>query len=322
MVYLGIIFVLYILFISVQFRAYRQFVLQKQLELNVLTSDFNVLNDKQKKVSGELKDLEDKMAEQFFFYELIRDIAPILNKNELFNVFFEEMKTLGEIEKVIPSGKSLPQGWYEFELDKDQGDPIHIKTKSKKIVEYLPSFIKLLSLCVERVNLYEKLQQLSIHDSLTKCYNRRYFMVRFIEEFERARQFKLNLALLMIDVDHFKKINDNHGHLVGDVVLREVVKLIKENIREIDFVARYGGEEFSLVLLDTDKTGALMVGERIVACMNKAKIKAFDEDLHVTVSIGVAAFPQNTLHSDVLIETADKALYTAKASGRNQVGWF
>ena len=147
-------------------------------------------------------------------------------------------------------------------------------------------------------------------------------MQRFQEEFERARKLKHNLAFLMIDIDHFKKVNDTHGHLVGDVVLREVARLIKKNIRGIDLAARFGGEEFSVVLPETDKGGAIMLAERINQYICRAPISAFDEKILTKVSIGVASYPENTVNPDILLEVADKALYKAKTSGRNRVCWF
>jgi diguanylate cyclase (GGDEF)-like protein len=126
----------------------------------------------------------------------------------------------------------------------------------------------------------------------------------------------------MIDIDHFKEINDIYGHLVGDAVLREMARIIRENIREIDFPARFGGEEFAVILPETDKASAIMAAERISSRVSRERIKVFDEVLNVNISVGVATFPQNTLYSDVLIEVADKALYKAKLSGRNRVCWF
>jgi diguanylate cyclase (GGDEF)-like protein len=147
-------------------------------------------------------------------------------------------------------------------------------------------------------------------------------MLRYMEEFERAKKFGLKFSFLMIDIDNFKKINDTYGHLVGDAILREIAKMIRASIRQIDFIARFGGEEFSVVLTDTDKTGAIMVAERINSRISRHPVKVFDELLSVNISIGVAAFPENAIHSDVLIEIADKALYKAKISGRNRASWF
>jgi diguanylate cyclase (GGDEF)-like protein len=207
-------------------------------------------------------------------------------------------------------------------LGQDIPQSLYVKTKSKAVIGYIPYFVNLLRLCLERIKLYGRLQEISIHDSLTKVYNRRYFTQRFSEEFSRANTFGLNLAFLMADIDNFKRINDTYGHLVGDAVLREVARLIQESTRGIDFVARFGGEEFAVILPETDKAGAIMVGERIRSRISMENIVVFDETLVINVSVGVAAFPQNTLYPDVLIETADKALYKAKTSGKNRVAWF
>jgi len=267
--------------------------------------------------------LEGSLSERFLFYDLTRKIAPVLNKKELFSTFAEEVKHLGKVDMIGFSNSSdSNKGVLKFELGKGRGETLEVSTKSKNVVEYMPYFVKLLRLCLERINLYDELQELSILDSLTKIYNRRHFMFRYKAEFQRAAKFKLNLAFLMIDIDHFKKINDTYGHLVGDAVIREVARIIRENLREIDFLARFGGEEFSVILPETDKASAIMVAERISTKVSRERILVFDEILGVNISVGVATFPQNTLHSDVLVEVADKALYKAKLSGRDRVCWF
>lgn len=299
-------------------RRYRE---QKLKNKEELWEKYQNQRKEEEALKEKVEDLETKAQEVFFFYDLTRKIAPLLNKKELFSIFSAEIKHLGQIEEVT-FGEAQGGGILKFNLGGEGSEVLCLKVKSKKVIEYLPHVIKLLSLCVERINLYGKLAQLSIHDSLTELYNRRYFTERFMEEFERAKKFKLNISFLMIDIDHFKKINDTYGHLVGDVVLKEIAKLIKENTRDIDFAARYGGEEFSIILPETNKEGAIEAAERICAKVSGQKIRAFDESLAVTVSAGAATFPQNTLYSDVLIEVADKALYKAKISGRNRVCWF
>ena len=293
-------------------------------EKNKALQDKYVLLQREEDVlKKEISGTEKSLSEHFLFYDIARRIAPLLNRKDVFKVFAEEIRYLGKISdiKFSDSGPDM-QGYLKFNTGDSPNDVLYIKTKSKTVIAYMPYFVKLLSLCLERVYLYERLQEISIHDSLTKIYNRRYFMLRYLEEFERAKKFNLSLSFLMIDVDHFKKINDTYGHLVGDAVLREVAALIKENTREIDFIARYGGEEFSAILPETDKAGAIMMAERISSRISRRQIKVFDETLNLTISAGVAAFPQNTIHSDVLVEIADKALYKAKLSGRNRVCWF
>ncbi|MFA7677247.1 MAG: diguanylate cyclase, partial [Candidatus Omnitrophota bacterium] len=234
-------------------------------------------------INAEVKKWENILSERFSFYDITRKITPYLDKEELARVFMGEMKYLNGIESVEFCSLSRRKGWLTFKLKAFREDYISVKVSSQEVVEYLPYFIKLFILCLERIDLYRKLQELSIHDSLTGIYNRRYFMHRFTEEFQRAKRFSLNLAFLMIDIDNFKKVNDTYGHLVGDVVLREVAAVIKESTREIDFLARFGGEEFSAVLLETGRDEAIGAGKRINERVIQKKIHAFDEVLNVSV---------------------------------------
>jgi diguanylate cyclase (GGDEF)-like protein len=264
--------------------------------------------------------LELENLEHFFFYDLMRKLAPLFDKKNLSKVFSEEIKYLGEVESIEYVKPSNENGYLSFSLGEEAN--IYLKTKSKKISGYQNVLSKMLGLCAERIDLYDKFQQLSIYDPLTETYNRRYFTMRLLEEFSRAQKFSLNISFIMIDVDNFKKINDTYGHLVGDTVLKEIAKTIKENVREIDSVARLGGEEFAIIFPETDKAAVITVAERIRSRVSEKIIRAFDEVLSVTISAGVASFPQNTLYPDVLMEIADKALYQAKQSGKNQVSWF
>lgn len=321
MFYGAVIFLFLILFIFEEIILLKRFLNKNSRKKEHFLGKIDALDKELSPLKKNIDGLEKKMSEHFFFYDLMRKISPFLNKKELFKVFSEELKYLGEvdaIEFVPPPDKSK---YLEFTFDTEENG-LYVKTTSRKIMEQQEVLRKFLELCLERINLYDRFQQLSIYDTLTETYNRRYFVMRFMEEFERAKSFSLKLSVLMIDVDNFKKINDTYGHLVGDAVLKEIAKIVKQNIREIDSVARFGGEEFSLVLPETDKMAAIVVAERIRSRISQQIIKAFDETLGVTISVGVGSFPQNTLYSDVLMETADKALYQAKMSGRNKVCWF
>ena len=154
---------------------------------------------------------------------------------------------------------------------------------------------------------------------MTGVYTRRYFIERFDEEIKRGALRKSNLAFLMIDADHFKAVNDQHGHLAGDQVLKEISNIIQENVRGIDIVGRFGGEEFCVVLPDTVPAGASVVAERIRKSAEKRVIKAYDSTLHITLSIGVAIYPSDGKQLEELMDKADWALYRAKSQGRNCV---
>lgn len=175
------------------------------------------------------------------------------------------------------------------------------------------------ALQVERISLFDDVEKLSITDGLTGTFLRRHFLKRFKEEVLRSSQSGMPLSCIMLDLDHFKRCNDNYGHLVGDVVLKEVVGVLKNNIREIDLIARVGGEEFCILLPETSKTSARIVAERIRKAIEDHPIRAYDESVKMTVSMGISSFPEDSGSPDELIERSDKALYAAKEGGRNRV---
>ncbi len=171
----------------------------------------------------------------------------------------------------------------------------------------------------QRVFLYKKVQEMSITDSLTDVSTRRYFLERTGEEIRRSMRHKSNLSFLMLDLDYFKEKNDRYGHLVGDVILKEVANILKSSLREIDIIGRYGGEEFAIVLAGIGREGAFQVAERIRRGIEGAVFKAYDESISTSVSIGIGVFPEDAVDIDGLVDSADKALYRAKETGRNRV---
>jgi diguanylate cyclase (GGDEF)-like protein len=172
----------------------------------------------------------------------------------------------------------------------------------------------------ERKIAEEQLQRLAIIDPLTNHYNRRYFFDLAQREFERARRYNHPLSIILIDVDDFKKVNDRHGHQVGDQVLSALTNRCKDCLRAADVLARYGGEEFAILLPETASTQANQVAERIRKRVNSPDFETSAGPVRVTISLGIAQLtdrPEETL--DSLIDQADQALYLAKNSGRNQV---
>jgi two-component system cell cycle response regulator len=166
-----------------------------------------------------------------------------------------------------------------------------------------------------------RLEELATTDALTRLLNRRALLERLSVEVDRARRFKSQLSLLMVDVDHFKSINDQHGHLAGDSVLRQIGTLFGGAVRTIDVVARYGGEEFVVILPETATDGAAVFAERLRKSVSEHNFEiSAGRNLHLTCSVGVATFPSPRVAStEDLFARADEALYRAKSGGRNQV---
>jgi diguanylate cyclase (GGDEF)-like protein len=168
-----------------------------------------------------------------------------------------------------------------------------------------------------------RLEQLAVQDDLTGLYNYRYLTTRLQEEFKRAERYRDPLACVMVDIDHFKSFNDQHGHDVGDAVLKEVASRLRAGLREIDVVARYGGEEFLLVLPSTHFAGALTVADRVWRAVSSAPVVVDGTAHRVTVSVGVALYPSRDIKTkDQLLKAADRALYQAKNDGRDRICVF
>ncbi len=169
----------------------------------------------------------------------------------------------------------------------------------------------------------EALRRLATRDELTGLLNRREFERILVEEEERAARFGHSLGLVMVDIDHFKQVNDTHGHPVGDIVLREVARRVADEVRTVDRVVRFGGEELVLILVQTDPAGALDAAQRVCTAVELEPVIVGEGlKLNVTVSAGAAAMPADAKSGLTLLNAADKALYVAKARGRNRAVAF
>ncbi|GAM09376.1 diguanylate cyclase DosC [Geobacter sp. OR-1] len=176
------------------------------------------------------------------------------------------------------------------------------------------------SLAFENAARYVSARNLINIDELTGLFNYRYLEVALEREVKRAERYGTSLSVIFLDIDQFKEINDTHGHLVGSKVLKEVGKLLKGSVREIDTVIRYGGDEYTILLGETSLETAAGVAERIRRSIERHRFLASDRmNIHITASLGYACYPEDTKSKLQLIELADQAMYRGKASGRNVV---
>jgi two-component system, cell cycle response regulator len=193
------------------------------------------------------------------------------------------------------------------------------KRFSSDVREMLAVIANQVAVSLQNGFLYKKMETMATTDGLTGLTNHRTFQARFEDLLQRAQRHGHKVALLLCDVDHFKKVNDTYGHPVGDEVLRRVAKVLQEVPRKIDIPARYGGEEFVVLLDNVDVAQAKAVAERIRIEISKVVVDTDKGSLSVTESVGVAAFPDDGRDRATLIERADLALYHAKHTGRNRV---
>jgi len=177
-----------------------------------------------------------------------------------------------------------------------------------------------MALAMNNALTHDRLQKLAALDPLTGIYNRRFGMARLSEEFSRAVRTTGSLGVMMLDIDHFKKVNDTYGHLAGDRVLIHVAKTVRAALREGDILMRYGGEEFLVILPAASKENSRDVGERMRRMVEETSVADGDQMIRVTISLGTTSYPELEVASEQdLVKRADEALYTAKESGRNKV---
>ncbi|HEV7217663.1 MAG TPA: sensor domain-containing diguanylate cyclase [Terriglobales bacterium] len=181
----------------------------------------------------------------------------------------------------------------------------------------LESVADICATAIQNAHYVERMKQLAYLDGLTGIFNRRFFELRMAEELERARRFGAGMAVIMVDIDHFKRLNDEFGHLIGDEVLRQVSSIFHQQLRKIDVVCRYGGEEFAILLSQTNPVHALTVAEKLRAMVEEWQFPGVPR--LVTISAGAATYPDNGTTRDELVKAADAGLYAAKQAGRNQV---
>lgn len=193
------------------------------------------------------------------------------------------------------------------------------KTFSENDRHLLSLFAQHASIALDNAMLFEKIQELARIDEITGLLNRRSFMERAEYEINRARRLNHSLALAMIDIDNFKHINDTFGHQSGDEVLKEVSRILRENIRNIDIIGRYGGDETVVLMPETTAESALNAMQRLRQILSDHNFKDHGQDFRITASIGLAAYPQASSSLEEMMSAADEAMYRAKKNGKNQV---
>lgn len=191
---------------------------------------------------------------------------------------------------------------------------------TEKDLETVMLFLEPAAIALENAMLFQKTKELTLIDDLTHLFNTRYLYQSLKSEISRGKRYGYPLAVIFLDLDGFKAVNDINGHLVGSATLKIVAKILKDGIRNVDIAARYGGDEFTLILPNTDAEGAKVVAERL---RSKIENHPYEEDLGVKIklsaSFGIAIFPQNGDNPEVLIQKADQAMYKVKETTKNAI---
>jgi two-component system cell cycle response regulator len=257
--------------------------------------------------------------------------APVLVEDLESDPLYNEIRAEWQEKQIFVPVRSVIA--LPFALDRSQAGVFFLRrmrdeaTLTPDDVEFADAVIKAAVAALQRAQAIEttrtenaRLEVLAHTDPLTQVLNRRALTTRLGAEMDRARRYQAVLTMLMLDLDHFKVVNDTHGHLVGDDVLRTVAGFLQSAVRSVDIVARYGGEEFVVVLPETGFAGGMVFAERVLSQIAHHKFGATHGPLSLTASVGIAVFPGEGIASvDDLFARADEALYRAKAGGRNRV---
>ncbi|MBU1871870.1 MAG: GGDEF domain-containing protein [Candidatus Omnitrophica bacterium] len=297
-----------------------------------LESGFRQVNKNRESLLEEhakVKDINAKLSHNVLnlieLYETTKELTRYMTFEEVIPVFCERLKNKIALEecRFLEPGADLSKfstyDIYLLQIDKELTGRLAIKGLHPQDKDKFHIMLNQFKLILKRVNLYSKIEELSVTDSLTGLFLRRYFQERLEGEITRSNKFGLKFVFLMMDLDNFKTYNDRYGHLVGDVLLREVARIIKDNLRQIDVVARYGGEEFSIILPEIDREEGLYVSQRLCRAVEKELIRAYDENLKITISMGGCIFPKDASDAQHLVDKADQAMYHAKGTGKNRV---
>ncbi len=220
-----------------------------------------------------------------------------------------------------------PEGWVIQDEGSTNGvvvnnrsrQPSHL-LRDRDIITLGDTSFKFLSGNNVEAAYHDEIYRLTIMDALTQIHNRRHFFDCLDREISASRRHKVPLSIVMMDLDHFKLVNDTHGHLVGDHLLKAVADRIRPNIRREDIFARYGGEEFAIILVHTEHSDALRFAEKIRTLLRNPPFSLSGKEIAMTVSVGIASFRgEREMNVETLVAIADRNLYKAKDRGRDQV---
>ncbi len=288
-------------------------------------NDYNGLIQEDIRQKKESSILEKELHDTIALYDITKQICKSLEKERVFELFSSHINSYIKVQdcKFIQAEDDLSkyEGYSIMPLKLGNKNIGHLGVSgvSDEDKDKFNILGQQFLLGFKRAYFYEKIQELAITDTLTQAFSRKYCFERLQEELERSRKMKYQFSLLMVDIDNFKDINDHYGHLVGDAILREISKAIRDNSRQIDLVGRYGGEEFLIILTETDSSKAKFAAERIREAVRNKRVNVYDEAINVSISVGISTFRNDAKDAKTMIDRADKALYRAKDSGRDKV---
>lgn len=321
-----------------EFRTLSEYMLDKKvLNKKILSLIYSVLDYN---IAGVFFNDKDDKKERLLIFnvndinvndELLKDVKKLFFF-ETFGKDYIEYENLYNYELVSQNDSSVSEISSVSEFKSCQIIPIeyegkilggiclyHVSSNKYESSKILNLVIDELKILMRMMWLYSETKFLAIIDGLTNLYNRRYFQQALDREFARARRYKHELSLFMLDIDHFKNLNDNYGHQFGDKVLSEVSRIVRDSLRKTDYIARYGGEEIVAILPETSYEKSLIPVERIRQKIEQFDFKCGAKSVQVTVSIGIAGYNSDMTSEAQLVEKADQALYSAKQNGRNRV---
>lgn len=284
---------------------------------------FHTIEERLKYIQDHNQTLSNSIETESAIYEVTKELSKSTDEASILNAFKEKISGIFNTPECFFSDErdiknSSDYSLFRFSAKEQNTRYLAIKDSGKIDRARIAILLNQLELSLKRAMLFAEIQELSITDGLTGLYTRRYFLERLKQELNRSKHNNYQLSFLLIDVDNFKTYNDTYGHITGDAILKEIAKIMKYSLRQIDMCARYGGEELCILLPETDKGGSFLVAQRLCSSVEGARIRVFNENIKCTISIGVSAYPDDAQSPNGLIDKADKALYQAKAQGRNR----